>query len=65
MARKRHGAEEIIGKLRAAKPQKRQKVAPSSSASASFTSDRSCQTASSSALNIDSGGQAGWPLAEG
>ena len=34
-------------------------------ASHSFTSDRSCQTASSSTLNIAKGGQAGSLLTEG
>jgi len=35
-----------------------------SSASASFTSDRSCQTDRSSALNIESGGQTGSPFVD-
>src|SRR5579863_4143824 len=47
------------------KPQKRRNDARSSSASASLTSERSYQTASSSALNIASGGQAGSPLLAG
>jgi hypothetical protein len=46
------------------KPQNRRNDARSSSASPSFTSDRSYQTDSSSALNIASGGQAASPLAE-
>jgi hypothetical protein len=45
------------------KPQNRRNEARSSSASASFTSDRSYQTDSSSALNIASGGHAASPLA--
>src|SRR5690606_1688186 len=44
-------------------PQKRRNEERSSSASASFTSDRSYQTASSIALNSASGGQAGSPFA--
>ncbi len=44
------------------KPQNRRHDARSSSASASFTSDKSYQTESSSALNIDSGGHAASPL---
>ena len=47
------------------KPQKRRNDARSASASASLTSDRSCHTASSSALKIASGGQAGSPLLAG
>lgn len=47
------------------KPQKRRNDARSSSASASFTSDRSYQTASSMALNIAKGGQAGSPFVAG
>ena len=43
-------------------PQNRRKEARSSSAWASFTSDRMFQIARSSALNIASGGQAGSPL---
>jgi hypothetical protein len=43
-------------------PQKRRKEARSSSASASFTSDRPYQIERSRALNIASGGQAGSPL---
>lgn len=45
------------------KPQNRRNDARSSSASASFTSDRSYQTDSSSAWNIDSGGHAASPFA--
>ena len=45
-----------------ANPQKRRKDARSSSASASFTSDKSYQIESGNALNIASGGQAGSPL---
>jgi len=41
----------------------RRKLARSSSASARPTSDRSCQSPSSSALNSASGGQAGSPFA--
>lgn len=44
-------------------PQNRRKEARSSSASASFTSDKSYQTASSIALNNAGGGHAGSPLA--
>ena len=40
------------------KPQKLRNYARSSSASASLTSERSYQTGSSNALNIDSGGHA-------
>ena len=46
-------------------PQKRRKEARSSSASASFTSDRSYQIDRSRALNIACGGQAGSPLVAG
>jgi hypothetical protein len=49
----------------AGKPQKRRKLARSESASANITSERSCQVASKSALNIASGGHAFSPLAEG
>jgi hypothetical protein len=45
------------------KPQNRRNEARSSSASASFTSDRSYQTDTSSPLNIASGGHAASPLA--
>jgi hypothetical protein len=48
---------------RAENPQNRWNDPQSSSASASLTSDRSCQTESSSALNSARGGQAGSPLA--
>src|SRR5262249_25258724 len=47
------------------KPQKRRNDARSPRASASLTSERSYQTASSNALNIASGGQAGSPLLAG
>ena len=47
----------------AAKPQNRQKLARSSSASASRTSDRSCQVANSKPQNSASGGQPGSPFA--
>lgn len=44
---------------------KRRNEARSSNASASLTSDRSCQIASSSALNIAGGGHARPPLEDG
>ena len=47
------------------KPQKRRKLARSESASAKATSERSCQVASNSALNIAKGGQAFSPFAAG
>ena len=50
-------------RFRSEKPQKVRNEARSSSASASLTSDRSCQTDSSSALNMASGGHAGSPFA--
>jgi hypothetical protein len=47
----------------AEKPQNRRNEALSLRASASFTSERSYQTASSIALNKAKGGQAGSPIA--
>jgi hypothetical protein len=47
----------------AGKPQKRRSEARSSTASASRTSDRSCQTVVSMALKSAKGGQAGSPFA--
>jgi hypothetical protein len=49
----------------AEKPQYRRKEARSSRASANYTWDRLNQIDSSNALNMASGGQAGWPLAAG
>ena len=48
----------------AANPQNRRKLARSSSASASRTSERSCHIANSSARNSASGGQLGSPLCD-
>ena len=49
----------------AGKAEKRRKLARSESASASATSERSCNVASNSALNIAKGGHAFSPLADG